>query len=132
MAYSYSDILNAQFQNIDAAQATAAAELEAARHAEDPHRVNSAAEAILHLDLQRNALAQRAQGYSAHQQHHAQQPANKFGLTEEERSVAHAALVDRKDLPPVSLEEREEIYARNKHRMRQMIANGTYSRQSEG
>jgi hypothetical protein len=84
----------------------------------------------LHLDLQRNALRERAQGYAGQQQ--AARPTNKFGLSEEERSVAHASLVDRKDLPPMSLEAREEIYARNKHRYRSMLANGTYSRQSEG
>jgi hypothetical protein len=126
MAYSYDQIMSAQFQNIDAAQAEAAAELEAARHAEDPDRVNSAANAILHLDLQRNALAQRAQGYNAAQQ---SAPANRYGLSREEQEIAHASFVDRKDMPPMSLEDRERQYTIQKNKYRAMIANGTYSNQ---
>jgi hypothetical protein len=133
LAYSYADILNAQFQNIDAAQATAAAELEAGRHAEDPHRVNAAAEAILQLDLQRNALAQRAQGYSAGQQQHAQErPGSRFGLTPEQAEIALKSLVDRKDLPPMTDDQKYESYARNRHKLHSMIRDGSYTMESKG
>ena len=130
MAYSYDDILASQFQNIDAAQAQAAAELEAARHAEDPHRVNEAANAILTLDLQRNALAQRAQGYSAGQQHQAQErPGSRFGLSPEQAEIARKSLVDRADTPPLSDDQKYEIYARNRQKYHSMLADGSYSNQ---
>src|SRR6202035_3088480 len=110
---------NAQFQNIDAAQAQAAAELEAARHAEDPDRVNAAANAILNLDLQRNALAQRANNFNGQQ---AAQPQSRYGLSPEEQEIAHATFVDRKDMPPMSLEDRERVYAIQKNKYRQKLA----------
>jgi hypothetical protein len=126
MAYEYRDIINAQFQNIDAAQAQAAADLESARHAEDADRVNEAANVILQLDLQRNALRERAQGYNAAQQ---SAPQNRYGLSQEEREIAHASFTDRKDMPPMSLEDRERAYAVSKNKYRSMLANGSYSNQ---
>lgn len=130
MAYSYDQILNAQFHNIDAAQAQAASELEAARHAEDPDRVNQAADAILELDLRRNALAQRAQGYAGQQRHQAQeQPGSRFGLTPEQAEIARKSLIDRPDLPPMSDDQKYETYARNRQKYHSMLADGRYSNQ---
>jgi hypothetical protein len=126
VAYSYDQILRAHAQNIDAAQSQAAAELEAARHAEDADRVNAAADAILQLDLQRNALAQRAQGYNSAQQ---AVPQSRYGLSAEEQEIAHASFTDRKDMPPMSLEDRERAYLVSKNKYRAMLANGSYSNQ---
>jgi hypothetical protein len=130
MAYSYDQILNAQFQNIDAAQAQASAELEAARHSEDADRVNEAANAILALDLQRNALAQRAQGYAGQQRQAAQeQPGSRYGLSPEQAEIARKSLIDRPDLPPMTDDQKYETYAKNRQKYHSMLADGRYSNQ---
>jgi hypothetical protein len=130
MAYSYDQILNAQFENLDAASAQASADLESARHREDPHGVNEAANAILQLDLQRNALAVRARGFSAGQQQHAQeQPGSRYGLTPEQAEIARKSLVDRRDLPPMTDDQKYETYARNRAKYHGMLRDGSYSNQ---
>jgi hypothetical protein len=131
VAYSYESILTAQFQTIDAEQAQAAADLESARHAEDPDRVNMAANQILQLDMQRAALAQRAQGYSAGQQ--SAQPRSRFGLSPEESEIARMLPNQHKDYPKepfLSDDQKEEIYARQRAKLRAMRANGSYRDQT--
>jgi hypothetical protein len=86
LSYDYSSIMASQAQRIESELATAAAELEAARHREDAYGVNDAADRILQLDAQRAALAQRANSFAA-----AQSPTSIPGT--ENLSRADAALV---------------------------------------
>jgi len=128
MAYEYRDIIAAEFQNIDAAAAQALADLEAARHAEDPDRTIAAAGAIRRLHRERADLASLAQNYNGQQ---AARPQSRYGLSPEEQEIAHASFVDRKDMPPMSLEDRERAYAVQKNKYHAMLANGSYSKQRE-
>ena len=121
MAYSYEEILQAQAGRLQAEQAQASADLEAARLAGDPDGVNIAADRILQIDLQMNALGGRArQFYSAQQ---SQPQGNKYGLSADEIELARGvASGDRR----MSNDERERLYAENKSRYQRMRATGEY------
>lgn len=118
MAYNYTDIMLAQDERISIEQAQATAELEAARLNEDYPGTLAASQRILELDVQRSALAQRAQQFAASQR--AQPQGNKYGLTDEEVEVAKASHGAGTD------EERIAEYARNKQRYQHMRATGEY------
>lgn len=85
----------------------------------DPHGVQYAAERILNLDLQRQALAARAQSYMTAQTVR-QMDGNKYGLSQDELDVANSSF---SDLPP---EERQRIYAENRARYQHLRATGQY------
>ena len=57
MAYTYDEILTAQFQRLATEQAQASADLEAARLQDDADAVMFSAGRVLEIDAQRNALA---------------------------------------------------------------------------
>lgn len=57
---------------------------------------------------------------------------NRMTLSPEERDIAHRSFVDRPDLPKLSNEQREYIYAKNKLRYQEMKADGSYSEQRGG
>lgn len=107
MPFSYDDILRSQHDRINAQQASASADLEAARLADDAYMVQDAADRILQLDAQRMALNARANQYVAAQQIPA---GNKYRLSQDELDVARNSNTD---LPK---EERERIYFENKQR----------------
>jgi hypothetical protein len=110
MAYSYQQILEAQYARIADDHAQAAAELESGRVSEDAYRVTSAADRILELDQQRAALDARAHGFITSQQ--VQQQGNQFGLSRDEQDIAKVSGIS------------DETYARNKQKMRAMKAEG--------
>ncbi|WP_315737962.1 hypothetical protein [Bradyrhizobium sp. SZCCHNR1093] len=121
MSYSYEAIMTAQFERIQQEKAQQAAELEAGRYAEDPDRVNYAANRILELDAQEAALAQRANTF------YTQAPAmkqNPHGLTDEEVEVARNSFT-RTDMQMTD-EKRLELYARQKARYQEMRRTGQY------
>jgi len=109
MAFSYEQILHAQYEGLNEEEAQAIYDLEAGRHAEDAHRTTKAAHRILEIDKAREALERRASGYAASQQ---QAQSNRFGLSRDELDVAKASGIS------------DEQYAVNKNRMQQMKAAG--------
>jgi hypothetical protein len=129
MPFDHDQVVTAQFQQLAAARAKALGDYEASRLNDDSAGTMEAADRIVDADARLQSLNRIAQNLVADQQHQASRPVSKYGLSEEEKSVAHAALIDRKDLPPLSLEEREREYARNKNRLAAMRANGSYSDQ---
>jgi lipase chaperone LimK len=118
MPYSYDEILSAQNDRINAEQAAATAELESARLNNDAYSVNAAANRILELDVQRNALAARANQYVARQQ---QSHGNRYGLSQDERDVARGSFGD-----SMTTEEKERLYAANKQRYEAARMTGAY------
>jgi hypothetical protein len=126
MTWTYDQILQDQAEQIQAGYAMQNAELEAGRHEEDAYRVREASNAILELDRKRDALAARAQQYYG-QQRAQQQPTNRFHLSETEREVAEASIVDRPDMPKLTADQKHEIYARNRDRLSRMKMSGEYS-----
>lgn len=117
MPISYQEILIAQGERIDAEQALAASDLEAARLSGDAYGTNDAADRILRLDAERAALNARASQFVVSQQVPAD---NKYRLSQDERDVARSANTD---LP---VEERDRIYAQNKARYQHARATGAY------
>jgi hypothetical protein len=109
MAYSYQQILEAQYRRIADEYAETVADLEAGRVNEDAYRVTSAADRILELDKSREALDRRAQTFVAGQQ---QSQGNQFGLSKDEQDVAKISGIS------------DEQYVRNKQRYRAMKAEG--------
>jgi hypothetical protein len=121
VAYSYQQILEAQYERIADEHARAAAELEAARVAEDPYSVTSAADRILELDKSREALDRRAQGFVASQQ--ARSQGNRYGLSRDEVDIAHSIGSGDQNL---TNDERERTYAHNRDKLRHLRSIGAY------
>ena len=59
------------------------------------------------------------------------QESSKITLSAEERQIARNAIVDRPDMPKMSNEQKELIYARNKQKLHRMRANGEYRATTE-
>jgi hypothetical protein len=57
------------------------------------------------------------------------QSSKQMTLTPEERAIARASIIDRPDLPPLTNEQKEYIYAKNKQKYKTQLANGTYQEQ---
>jgi len=121
MAYDYTQIMDAQWQRLQADAAEQVAELEAARHAEDADRTNYAAQRILEIDAQRAALASRATQYASQlqgQAHAAQ--ANPYNLSLDEMEVAKTFTSDDR----LSVNDRMRIYAEQKAKYQHARATG--------
>jgi hypothetical protein len=58
-------------------------------------------------------------------------PSSSMHLTEEERQIARAAIIDRPDMPPLTDAQKEYLYLKNRERYRQMVASGEYSEQRQ-
>jgi hypothetical protein len=52
-------------------------------------------------------------------------------LTEEERKIARTSIMDRPDMPNLTNEQKEYIYAQNKRKLHAMRANGSYRQTTE-
>ena len=52
-------------------------------------------------------------------------------LTEEERKIARISIMDRPDMPNLTNEQKEYIYAQNKRKLHTMRANGQYRQTTE-
>jgi len=131
MSYSYDAILTAQSERIEADRARAAAELEASRLGEDPEGAMAAAQRILELDAQQSALVARAQQLGQSRQGLPQH--NQYGLSKEEVEAAHNSFGPiKKDGMWVDLtnEQKEQKYAENRLKLRQMRASGQYTDQT--
>ena len=102
MPFDHDQVVTAQFQQLAAARAKALGDYEASRLNDDSAGTMEAADRIVDADARLQSLNRIAQNLVADQQHQASRPVSKYGLSEEEKSVAHAALIDRKDLPPLS------------------------------
>jgi hypothetical protein len=120
VAYNYIDIMQNQLERIDTEAAQRAAELEAARIAEDAAGVDWAAREILRLDADRAQLAVRARDFDARQR--AQPQRHKYGLSPDEIEVARNFTTD----PKLSNDDKEKLYAEQRNRYRQARANGSY------
>ena len=118
MAYSYDQILTAQYEARHAEKARALADLETARLNEDAADTMAAADRIVEIERNVAALDRIANQYVASQQ--AQPQGNKWNLSNEEVEVAKASH------SAGTAEERIEEYARNKQRYRQMRQSGAY------
>jgi hypothetical protein len=121
MAYSYQQILEAQYQRIADEHAEQTAELEVARVGEDAYRVTAAADRILELDKSREALDRRAQQYLASQQ--AQPQISRYGLSRDEAEIARGIAGNDRSL---SSDDRERIFAENKLKLARARADGSY------
>jgi len=116
MSYSHDAILTAQHERIAQDQAIAVAQLEAARMSEDPDATNAAAQRILELDAQQQALAARAQQFARAQQ--SQPQGSQYGLSPEEVEIARISGLT------------EEQYLQNRRRMEAMKGQGYWSQGS--
>jgi hypothetical protein len=119
MAYDYSSIMAAQWERLNEEAAQTAADLEAARQREDTNGTMYAAQRILQIDAERDALARRANQY-AQQQAYAQQHSNRYGLSDQEIEVA------KNSHGHGTVEERVAEYAANKQKYQHMRATGQY------
>jgi hypothetical protein len=52
-------------------------------------------------------------------------------LSEEERKIARLSIMDRPDMPNLTNEQKERIYAQNKMKLQRMRANGEYRHTTE-
>lgn len=129
MAYTYQEIIQAEYQDLANEEAHASATLEQARITEDVDAIKIATDRIYTVDQKRQSLTQRVQSFNAQ---HAAQPRSRFGLTPEEQEIARLGPHTHKDYPRerfLTDDQKEEIYARNRAKYRAMIANGSYSNQ---
>ena len=120
MAYDYQSIMQSQWERLESEGVQQAAELEAGRIAEDADRVHWAAQRILELDAQKNALAVRANQFAAQQR--AEPRGNKYGLSHDEIEVARNFTTD----PKLSNDDKEKLYAEQRNRYRHARATGAY------
>jgi hypothetical protein len=121
MPYSYDDIMKYQAERLTAQRAAAVADLESARYREDAYAVSDAADTILKLDGDLERLGRIANQHYSQQQ--AQQPRNRYGLSDAEVEVARG--IAGSD-PRLTNEQREEIYAREKQKLGYMRRTGQY------
>jgi hypothetical protein len=133
MAYDYSAIIVAQGDRLQAQRQRALRDLETARLDEDTTAVHYAADEILKIDGDIARLEQIATGYMHQQQaQQYQQQANRWGLSEEEKSVAEASFPDRADMPKMSTDDKHRVYAEQRYKHRAMVANGSYGGSAGG
>lgn len=118
MAYSYEDILRAQYEAKAAEKAQALADLEAARINENAADTMDAANRIVDIDKSVGALDKITNSYLAGQR--AQPQGNRFGLSPTEVEVAHNSFSGAEP------EEKERSYAENKQKLQHMRATGAY------
>jgi hypothetical protein len=138
LAFKHDDVIRAQHEVLTMQRAQNLARYEAARLAEDDAETMHAADCILEVDHKLNALGRIANNYVAEQQHNAgQQQRSKFGLSPEEQEIARLLPNEHKDYrhsngTPQYLSDdmKEEIYRRNRDKLRTMRANGSYRDQT--
>ncbi|MBR1298549.1 hypothetical protein [Bradyrhizobium sp. AUGA SZCCT0042] len=120
MAYEHRAILEAQYAQLAAQRALAVADMEAGRMSEDDYSTMSAADRIIEADMKRSALDGIARNYAVQQQ---QPRGNRFGLSADEVSIAHGIAGGD---PNISNEQREQVYAHNRDKLRHLRAIGAY------
>jgi hypothetical protein len=133
MAYSYEQILQAQFEVAQAENASANAALEDARLREDPHDVQAAVDRLIAnnnvvqqlnqaaAQMQRQQQQPPAQSYGELKPHQVQL-AQKLGLTASEAEHALASTGDKR----ISDAERMQDYARGKQKRDAWRATGAW------
>jgi hypothetical protein len=134
LAYTYQQILAAQYEVAQAENASANAALEDARLREDPHDTQAAVDRLIANNNVVQQLNQAAVALQQQQQapmidasfagsdlkRHQIQIAQKFGLTGEEMAVAINATTD----PSYDDAEKARKYAEGKERLRALRAGG--------
>jgi hypothetical protein len=135
LAYTYQQIVEAEYADLANEEAHAAATLEQARITEDVDAIKIATDRIYTVDQKRQSLTQRVQGFNNQQA--AQPQRSRFGLTPEEQEIArllpdtHKDYRERNGAPQyLSDDQKEEIYARNRAKLRTMRQNGSYRDQT--
>jgi hypothetical protein len=126
MAWTYDQTIAGSWEENEAERAEALADLERARVSEDWSGFRAARARLREAEQEAAWISQKANTLYEQQQRAERQPSNKFGLSEEQRELAHAALIDRPDMPRLTDEQKEEIYARNLGKYRHMVASGQY------
>jgi hypothetical protein len=135
LAYSYEQILRAQYEVAEAENASASAALEDARLREDPNDVQLAVDRLVANNNTITQLNQAAMTMQRQQQPQRQpagfgddirrdhvELARQYGLDANEIGVAVGWTSD----PMMSDEVKVKRYCENKHRLRQMRADGSY------
>ena len=120
MAFEHRDILVAQYEELNSARAKALGNYESARLDEDAQGAMSAAATIVDCDARLQMLDKIAAGFVAQQQ---PPQGNRYGLSNDEVEIAHGTASADKSLTD---DAREQIYAQNKMKLRQMRASGQY------
>ena len=120
MAFEHRSVIQAQAERIAADRAEAVARYESGRISENEYETMDAANAILDLDQKRAALDRIAQTFVNQQN---QPRGNQFGLNQDEVDIANGIAGSDKT---ITNEQRQQAYAANKQRLRQMRANGSY------
>lgn len=124
MAFKHDDVINAQFENLQAQRAEIGRDYEAARLSEDSDMVMHHANRYLQVEQQLAALDRIAGNWAGQQQQlRQQQQYNPYGLTKDEMDVART--IDGGN-PKLSDADRQRIYAENRARLQQMRRDGTY------
>ena len=121
MAYDPKSIIEAQYTALADERSAAYAALEAARVAEDEYTVMNAANRLIDADARRAALDNIAHRYVAGQAQ--QQQGSRWGLSKDEAAIAHGIASND---PNMTADQREQIYAQNRDRLRHMRATGAY------
>jgi hypothetical protein len=120
MAFEHRSVIQAQAERIAADRAEAVARYESGRISENEYETMDAANAILELDQKAAALDRIAQTFVNQQN---QPRGNQFGLNQDEVDIANGIAGSDKT---ITNEQRQQAYAANKQRLRQMRANGSY------
>jgi hypothetical protein len=120
VAYEYESIIKAQYETIAQQRAQAAADLEAARLAEDSYNTMDASNRIVDADMRRAQVDQIANRYVASQQ---RPQGNQYGLSQSEVEIARGLASGDSTLTNA---DRERIYSENKNKLRHMRQTGEY------
>jgi hypothetical protein len=124
MAYSHDAVIQAQWQQLAAERSQAVSDYEAGRTAEDEFSTMTAADRILQAESKIAALDRVSAAYGQQQAAHAQQQRqNPYGLSDDERAIAHG---NGQGDPRLSNADRERIYAEQKARYQQARRDGSY------
>jgi hypothetical protein len=132
MPFTYQQIIESEYADLANEEAHAAAVLEQARITEDVDAIKIATDRIYTVDQKRHSLNTRVQRFQGQEQ--AAAPRSRFGLTPEEQEIARLIPDQHKDYRHsngapqyLSDDQKEEIYTRNRNKLRTMRANGSYS-----
>jgi hypothetical protein len=133
MAYSYHQIIQDHYEQLQGEYAEANAELEAGRQSEDAYRVREARRQILKLDQERAALDVRASQFAAQNQPQAMPGFENHGRGDAELAAQYRLSPDRFDAATgwtadanMSKKEKIETFLRNEQRYREDRASGRY------
>jgi hypothetical protein len=126
MANDYGEIIRSQVERKMTERASALSALDYARLTNNSDQIDAASDEILRIDGELERLGNIANRYYGQQQMMQQQQPNKWGLSEREREIAEASIVDRRDMPSLTADQKHQLYAHNRAKLQQMKRDGTY------